>query len=505
MSVKRNIAANYLGRGWVAINGFLFIPLYIHFLGVEAYGVIGFFASMMAVLAFLDFGMSQTLVRETARCGNAEEDRNDLQSLVGTLEYVYWSISISVVLTFLFLAPFIASNWLQSTSIPTSELASVISIMGMVAGLRWAAGIYRSGLIGLQEQVWLNIFESVFATLRGLGVVAVLAWYSQTIIAFFVYQGLLSIVEVFLLRRKLWMFLAGTQFTLPRFHFNQLRRVWRFAGGVALISILGALISQLDKLILPGLVPLEVFAYYMVASALGRSIAQLVFPVATAFRPVFARLVAQGNEGALSREYHKASQIMGVSTIPLAIVLAVFSSEVLWLWTGNNELRENSAMIVSLLALGTMFNGLVNILYSIQLAYGWLRMAFTINLISAIILVPSFMIGVEAFGVVAAGWVWLALNLSYVLINVSVMHKRYLKGEASAWYFKDILPIILTSGLAAIIMKAALPLQDTRLGMGVELILVTSGVFLIAIISVPYPRDYIFDLVRRKIGLKWQK
>jgi hypothetical protein len=36
MALKRNVIANYLGQGWVAIMGLAFIPLYIKYLGIEA-------------------------------------------------------------------------------------------------------------------------------------------------------------------------------------------------------------------------------------------------------------------------------------------------------------------------------------------------------------------------------------------------------------------------------------------------------------------------------------
>lgn len=41
--LKRNLIANYLGQGWTALMGLAFIPLYIRYLGIEAYGLIGLF------------------------------------------------------------------------------------------------------------------------------------------------------------------------------------------------------------------------------------------------------------------------------------------------------------------------------------------------------------------------------------------------------------------------------------------------------------------------------
>jgi O-antigen/teichoic acid export membrane protein len=44
-----------------------FIPLYIKYLGVEAYGLVGLFSVLQISFTLLDMGMSLTLSREMAR------------------------------------------------------------------------------------------------------------------------------------------------------------------------------------------------------------------------------------------------------------------------------------------------------------------------------------------------------------------------------------------------------------------------------------------------------
>ena len=56
--LKRNLIANYLGQGWTALMGLAFIPLYINYLGIEAYGLIGLFAVLQGWLVLLDLGMT---------------------------------------------------------------------------------------------------------------------------------------------------------------------------------------------------------------------------------------------------------------------------------------------------------------------------------------------------------------------------------------------------------------------------------------------------------------
>jgi len=46
----RNVSANILGTVWSTVLSLLFIPVYISLLGLESYGLIGFYSSLIALL-----------------------------------------------------------------------------------------------------------------------------------------------------------------------------------------------------------------------------------------------------------------------------------------------------------------------------------------------------------------------------------------------------------------------------------------------------------------------
>ena len=65
--VRRNIVANIAGKGWAALLSLAVLPAYVHFLGIEAFGLIGFFLSLMAILSLLDLGLGTALNRQFAQ------------------------------------------------------------------------------------------------------------------------------------------------------------------------------------------------------------------------------------------------------------------------------------------------------------------------------------------------------------------------------------------------------------------------------------------------------
>ncbi len=83
--LKRNIVANFTGDGWAALMLLDFILIYIHFMGIEAFGLVGFFVAMYAVMSLLDMGFTVTVNRELARLSAQRDKAQEMRDLVPTL------------------------------------------------------------------------------------------------------------------------------------------------------------------------------------------------------------------------------------------------------------------------------------------------------------------------------------------------------------------------------------------------------------------------------------
>jgi O-antigen/teichoic acid export membrane protein len=331
-AVKSNIVANFLGSGWNALMGLAFIPLYIHYLGMEAYGLIGAFVLLQAWLALLDLGLTPTISREMARFDAGTHNSQSIRDLVCSVEWIYVLTAGAIALGVTLASPWLATNWLQAESLSTATVVDALTIAGGVIAVRWLAGLYRSAIIGLQRQVWLNGCTAIFATLRGMGVVAVLAWVSPTIQAFFVYQGVLFALEALALAIQMRRLLPAPP-QPARFSWQALRQVWHFAAGMTVITLLSIGLTQIDKLLLSRLLSLTDFGYYVLASSVVSALYMLIYPINYAASPRLTELVASGDAKELVRSYHSFSQILTLSLVPAALVLSLFSDHVLLLWT----------------------------------------------------------------------------------------------------------------------------------------------------------------------------
>jgi len=458
--IKRNLIANYLGQGWTALMSLAFIPLYIKYLGIEAYGLIGLFAVLQAWLTLLDMGMSPTLSREMARFTAGAHSSTSIRDLLRSIELIALGIAIFLALGIWASSGWLANYWLRTEKLPVEVVSQAFAIMGTVTALRFIEGIYRSAIIGLQRQVLYNVVNSIFATLRGLGAVGSLVWVSPTIEAFFIWQGLVSLLTVATLAGLTYRALPAAE-RGGRFSVPALRRIGKFAGGMMGITFLALLLTQVDKILLSKLLPLSEYGYYTLASTVAGALYLLTVPIAQAWFPRLSELFAANNQAELIAKFHQGAQMVSVFMGSAAFVMIVFAQVLLQLWIHDAELAQRSAHLLRILALGNLLNGLMWIPYQTQLAHGWTQLAFWVNVVSVLIIVPAIWWATPRFGAEGAAWAWVSLNAGYVLIAIHFMFRKILTHEKWRWYWQDLVQPLITAFLVAssstLTMPAALP------------------------------------------------
>lgn len=447
-TIRKNIVANFTGSAWSALITLLFVPFYLNLMGVESFALVGVFTAVTGLLAFLDLGLSQSMNREMARLIADNPKTARLADTARTLEVVYWGLAVCVMALIIFLAEFIAYQWLNYEELSPRSLQQAIWIMALVIGLRWPTAIYMGGLNGLQRQVLVNVLVAVFATLQGVGALAVLLFVAPTIHVFFMWQALVALLEMAVFRIAL-------RSNLPRhnkgvFRIAILKEIWRFAAGMSGITLLATILTQLDKILLSKLLPLSDFGYYVLAATLAAIIFKIVGPVFTAYYPRLTELVAKNDLLSLVRTYHQGCQVMAVAVLPAAMVLAVFSEDILELWSHNPDIVKHSSLLFSLLIIGNMWNGLMHIPYALQLAHGWTKLALYQNIFAVIVLVPAIYLATLEWGAIGAAVAWISLNCGYILLSIPVMHRRLLKTEKLQWYLNDVGKILLAATAVAI-------------------------------------------------------
>ena len=498
--LKYNIIANYLGQGWVSLVGLMFIPVYIKYLGIEAYGLIGFFTLLQTCLTLLNIGLTPTLGREMARFIGGEHTAQSIRDLLRSVEILGLGVAFLIVSVFFLGADRMANSWLNTETLSTDTVEKAFGIMGVVIVLRFFEGIYRSTIVGLQRQVLFNLINSGMATLRGVGSVVTLVWISPTILAFFVWQGLSSLITLVALTVTVYWSLPKSE-RRGRFSINEIRGVWRFAGGMTVIILLATLLTQVDKIVLSKLLSLREFGYYSLAATVAAALYILVSSVTQAFYPRLCEFHARKDFISLTETYHSGAQLVSVIAGSAAIVLILFSQTFLHLWTQDLKLASHVSPLLSLLVLGNLLNGLTWVPHQTQLAYGMTSLLIKINVFAVIFIVPAIFWVTPHFGAMGAAWVWVGLNVAYVFVAVHFMYRRVLSSEKWLWYRKDIFLPIISATIPALALKLVWPETKTFVD---ELILLVLASCL-TITAASFGANRVRTLMLKTLGLFWTR
>ena len=442
--IKRNITANIVGRAWGFISVYLFVPLYLHVLGAEAYGLVGFYSTLLGVMAFADMGFSATLNREMARLSasaNAAQERCDL---LRTYELSYLVICCVIAVALWLGAPLITEHWLQASTLRSDDITLAIRLMGVAIAFQLPSGLYIGGLMGLQQQVRANFLQIAWSAYRGFGTLLVLWLFSPTIVTFAVWQLVANAIYCLTVRHGLWHALRTDGVRGVGFFRKQVfHNTWRYASGMAGMALLSILLTQIDKLTVSKMLSLEMLGFYTLAGTLASVPLILASPIASAIFPRFTELVARNEPEQLIALYHRTCQFVAIVTVPGCLVVALFSQDVIYLWTGSAASAQAAALAASLLLGGQVLQALTVVPYYLALAHGNIRLNLQVGMVSVVVVTPMMIYLVLHHGLAGAGLSWLIMNLCTMPPYMYFLHRNFLPGQFGRWFRESLaLPVL---------------------------------------------------------------
>lgn len=456
MRLARNLLAGMVSSLWAVLLGLAVVPFYLKYLGIEAYGLIGVFVFTQSLLQLLDFGLAPAINREVAR-GIASGCLDEARGLLRTFAAIYWTMAAAIVLIVVAAAPLIAKSWLQPDNLSEQSVTQALMLIGLVVGCRWPSGLYQSAMMGAQRLTVTSSISIIHVTVANLGAVAVLAFVSPTIQAFFTWHAAVGALYALVARMAAWKVVGRGHGS--GFDTGALKRIWRFSAGMSGVAVSGLILMQLDKVLLSKMLGLDDFGRYMLAASVASGLYVLLAPVFNAIFPRMSALVAANDEDGLVSLYRTGTRLLTATLFPLAAWLGFFSEDLVHLWTGNAGLASSVAPIVSLLLLGTAMNGVMLFPYALQLAYGATRLPLTINAILMAILVPVIIVLALHYGAVGGAAAWGLLNCLYLVLGTCLTHRSLLKGIGIAWLVSDVLMPFTMS--VAVVGTGAVLLYDS--------------------------------------------
>lgn len=482
MSLIRNISFGYFSQFYMAFANILMLPFYLDLLGSEAYGLIGFFAVLQSIFTVLDVGMSSTLVRASARYQGNGLNGGVFRAIVKRLELVFLILGLFGGVVLFLLAPTLSNYWLKSENLSIHDVVSCIELMSVVIAFRWMSSFYRGILTGSEKIVFLSNVNVASTTFKFLLPYPIIFYMDGGVLTFFCIQVFTAVVELYFLHRGASNCIPehSPKLEIPS---SEFREVLSFSLTIGFTSAVWILTTQIDKLILSKVLSLSDYGYFTVAAMLAGGVSLLSAPVSAAVLPRLTRLVAEGKRETVLELYHDATRLVACICAPAVIILCVFSREVLWVWTGNIELAEKTAAVLSLYAAGYGILTVSAFPYYLQYAMGSVRLHLLGNVVYLFSMVPFSIWASFRYGMHGAAAVWMVSNFLYLIIWSPVVHKKFAPGSQARWMFFSALPPFLVAFILAIIFKSIIIFGSSRFFLAVELIIISITLYILVMLA----------------------
>jgi O-antigen/teichoic acid export membrane protein len=454
-----NISANLLSNVWSTLIALLLTPWYVKLLGVESYGLIGFYGALLAILGILDTGISATALRQIAWLNARDDDRPGVPTLLRTLEIAYWLAIGAIALAMLSGAWWFGAGWFQSRQLSEGVMRQALVFMCVSVAIQIPSGLYVGGLMGLQRQVECSWLIAVFGTVRALGAVVLLLLVAADVRVFFAWQVVASCLQTGVTRWALWRHVATIG--PPTFSPRILHSIRGFAGGMTLITALSVITTQADKVILTRLVSLEAFGFYALAWTVASGLSRVATPLIQAFSPRFTELVATGDYAVLASNLRMASQLTSAFILPPAALLILLPKPILLAWLGDPVVARESAPLLQLLVLGIVLSASSYPALSVLYSRNRIPTVIAITSVSGALMLPLTIFAVRRFGATGAAVCW--------MVNGAIMYVAYqiagLRDLPDSAVFRSIArDLVVPASLAFAVAGATLQLHGAADG-----------------------------------------
>ncbi len=326
--------ASLFSRFIQIIVAIITVPLTLNYLGVERYGMLVTFTSLVGLISFADLGLSIGLQNSIPKSTKTEELRVIISSTFFTL------LVIASILVVIFSYLYFLTDWekivnVQSTIAKSESKYSILVIMSFfVIGLPFS--MIQKINAGMQKS-YINSFWQVYASIASIVSLLTIIHlkFGTPSIIFAVY----GINVLFTIINWGYFFLFKEKSLLPKFHYFSLKsfkELFYFGGIFFALQVFTLLGNSSDSIILAQYLGPSSVAIYAIGFKLYQT---LIIPVQVFLEPTWPAL----NEALHKNDYKwvkatiKSNFIFSLLTsVVLSIILIFFGEYIVKLWIGNS-------------------------------------------------------------------------------------------------------------------------------------------------------------------------
>ena len=412
----KNSILSFAGRIIPLFVGLVAIPILIDMLGVTRFGILTLAWVFIGYANIFDFGISRAGVKFISDC-IGENNESDIPLIFWTLTIVLFSIGIIIAIILYLISSDLVPFIVEANDALNIEVLYVIRIVAITLPIVLLISGINAYLTAYQSFKWISSIQVFNGILNYALPVLVLLLYDGLIpvmITLFTIKAFVLGLYIFSIRK-----LQFNSVSFPTFSFRYMKELVKFGGWVSVSNVLSPLVDYIDRFYIAFIMGASVVAYFTTPMDVLFKLGIIPVSIAAVLFPVVSNLSNTDKGKAISFTV-TGTNLTLIILFPVAMVLQLFTSELLELWVGP-EFAVNSTLVAQILLIGIFLKSFTN--YSITYLHGIGKPKQTavVHIAQSILYVIVLYYAVKEFELLGAAIIHtLRLLADYYLMNILV-------------------------------------------------------------------------------------
>jgi O-antigen/teichoic acid export membrane protein len=333
---------SYIAKGLTLLMGFVSVPLTVHYLGAERYGVWLTISSLLLWVALTDFGLAGNALVNVLSEAVGNDDRESARHYAAS---AFWAlVAIALVLGVVFMAAFNFIPWRAvfrvSDATSTQELDLTCALVMTLFVINLPLSLLKSLYNAHQDGYLVNIWWIAYGVVSLLALIVVTRFHGglpQLVVAISGVPTLVLLANAYhaFVRRYPWLAPAPSAV-----RWTCIRRLLKLGGKYMIMQLASLGIYQSQAIIItqilgPSKVVVFVVSYKVITLPM-----DLTYMGTAPFISSFGEAKARRDWNWIKGAYRNATFASVASGVPLAAALALFAKPLILLWAGPSAVPD---------------------------------------------------------------------------------------------------------------------------------------------------------------------
>jgi O-antigen/teichoic acid export membrane protein len=399
--IARNTIMNLIGQALPLVVGVVTIPLVVHGLGTDRFGLLSLAWVVLGYFTIFDLGLGRATTKYVSEAlGKGEGDQ--VPQIIWTAVTFQAALGFLGALVLFGITDLLVERVLNIPPELFGEAKDTFHLLALSIPLVLVSSSFSGVLEAAQR----------FDLVNAVRIPSSILTFILPLVGLYLGFGLPGIVALILLARigtliaLMWMDFGIVpklrEYTVSFARFSSL---FAYGGWVMITSIISPILVYLDRFLIGSLLTIAAVAYYSVPYDMVTRLWIISVSLTMTLFPAFSAMEGVRDRQRLSMFFARSIKYVFLISGTIVVLIVVYAEEILQIWLGGDFVIE-STVAMQVLALGVLINSLAQTPFALLQGVGRPDLPAKFHLIELPVYVGIAWILVSQFGIAGAAGAW---------------------------------------------------------------------------------------------------